>query len=115
MCPCLICLQELTDKDFESGEAIYLDCGCKGENAARHARCAREWFQTKRNYQCEVCKVVVSNIAPLSVAVTVSEASCEASAIDVVPQSHFRGYVARCCVHALIIGVILYIFMSRGD
>ena len=74
----------------------------------------------------------VSNIAPLSVEVTVSETSgalsetsgalSEASgalsetsgALSEATRSRVLGYVIRCCLHALIIGTILYIFAS-GD
>lgn len=40
---CLICLEVLTPEEFESGEAISLQCLCKGEVSLRHRRCAIEW------------------------------------------------------------------------
>ena len=40
---CLICLDMLTPEDFAKGDAILLDCLCKGEVAMRHRSCAIEW------------------------------------------------------------------------
>ncbi len=40
---CLICLEVLTPEDFEAGDAIALQCACKGEVALRHRKCAIEW------------------------------------------------------------------------
>jgi hypothetical protein len=40
---CLICLETLLPEDFESGEAIALECGCRGDVRLRHLACAIEW------------------------------------------------------------------------
>lgn len=40
---CLICLEMLTPEDFDSGGALSLQCGCRGDIALRHRSCAIEW------------------------------------------------------------------------
>lgn len=40
---CLICLEPLTADDFESGEAMKLDCQCRGDMRLRHKTCASKW------------------------------------------------------------------------
>jgi hypothetical protein len=59
---CLICLDQLTPEDFESGEAMYLACRCKGEVAVRHRQCAEKWTQIKGNTICDVCKTPILNL-----------------------------------------------------
>ena len=44
---CLICLDALEPEDFESGEAIVLECQCRGELALRHRTCAEKWARVK--------------------------------------------------------------------
>lgn len=44
---CLICLDALELEDFESGEAIVLECACRGELALRHRTCAEKWARVK--------------------------------------------------------------------
>jgi hypothetical protein len=44
---CLICLDALEPADFESGEAIVLECQCRGELALRHRTCAEKWARVK--------------------------------------------------------------------
>lgn len=36
----MICLEPLSEDDFASGEAIVLQCDCKGDTALRHRACA---------------------------------------------------------------------------
>jgi hypothetical protein len=59
---CLICLEMLTPEDFQSGEAICLECGCSGDIALRHLTCAIEWNNAKGNLLCEVCKQLITNL-----------------------------------------------------
>lgn len=59
---CLICLEMLTPEDFQSGEAIQLECGCSGDIALRHLTCAIEWNNAKGNLQCELCKQLITNL-----------------------------------------------------
>lgn len=59
---CLICLEVLTPEEFESGEAIILDCECRGEMAMRHRACAEKWSQVKGNRTCDICKTMVKNL-----------------------------------------------------
>lgn len=40
---CLICLEPLTSTDFESGEAMSLECECRGDMGLRHKTCASKW------------------------------------------------------------------------
>jgi len=44
---CLICLDALEPADFESGEAIVLECQCRGELALRYRTCAEKWARVK--------------------------------------------------------------------
>ena len=67
---CLICLEPLSQADFASGEAIHLDCGCRGDLAVRHRECAVKWSQVKDDGrgglpQCELCKKPVKNLPEL--------------------------------------------------
>lgn len=59
---CLICLDQLTPLDFETGEALYLACRCKGEVALRHRQCAEKWSRIKGNTICDVCKAPILNL-----------------------------------------------------
>lgn len=59
---CLICLDQLTPGDFETGEAMYLACKCKGEVALRHRQCAEKWSRIKGNTICDVCKAPILNL-----------------------------------------------------
>eukprot|EP00879_Flechtneria_rotunda_P009722 GHRR01010171.1.p1 GENE.GHRR01010171.1~~GHRR01010171.1.p1 ORF type:complete len:347 (+),score=117.32 GHRR01010171.1:2-1042(+) len=59
---CLICLDHLTSQDFESGEAMQLECHCKGEVALRHRHCAEKWSRVKGSTICDVCKAPIMNL-----------------------------------------------------
>jgi len=61
-CTCLICLETLSSEEFENGEAIVLDCECRGEVAMRHRACAEKWSRVKGNRSCDICKAVVKNL-----------------------------------------------------
>ena len=55
---CLICLDALEPEDFESGEAIVLECACRGELALRHRTCAEKWARVKvRALQMLQCRL----------------------------------------------------------
>ena len=65
-----LCLEPLSQADFASGEAIHLDCGCRGDLAVRHRECAVKWSQVKDDGrgglpQCELCKKPVKNLPEL--------------------------------------------------
>ncbi|KAF8071294.1 hypothetical protein HT031_001377 [Scenedesmus sp. PABB004] len=59
---CLICLDALTPEDFEAGEAMQLDCRCKGEVALRHRSCAEKWSRVKGSTLCDVCRAPIRNL-----------------------------------------------------
>jgi hypothetical protein len=59
---CLICLEPLTSEDFMSGEAISLDCQCRGDLALRHKACAIKWSRVKGDAVCDICKSQVANL-----------------------------------------------------
>jgi hypothetical protein len=61
-CTCLICLESLSQEEFENGEAIVLDCECRGEVAMRHRSCAEKWSRVKGNRTCDICKALVKNL-----------------------------------------------------
>lgn len=67
---CLICLDPLSQEDFASGEAMSLDCGCRGDLALRHKECAIKWSQVKDDGRgglptCELCRKPVRNLPEL--------------------------------------------------
>eukprot|EP01026_Neomeris_dumetosa_P008920 TRINITY_DN1291_c0_g1_i4.p2 TRINITY_DN1291_c0_g1~~TRINITY_DN1291_c0_g1_i4.p2 ORF type:complete len:354 (-),score=46.72 TRINITY_DN1291_c0_g1_i4:740-1801(-) len=59
---CLICFGPLVSEDFETGEAIQLDCSCKGDVAMRHRSCAIQWSKVKGDNVCDICKKPILNI-----------------------------------------------------
>lgn len=59
---CLICLEQLMNEDFMSGEAISLDCQCRGELALRHRTCALKWSRVKGDNICDICRAPVKNL-----------------------------------------------------
>ena len=61
---CLICLEPLSPEDFESGQAIRLDCQCKGDAALRHKDCAQKWVDIKGDLTCDVCRTPIANLSP---------------------------------------------------
>lgn len=48
---CLICLEMLTPEDFDSGGALSLQCGCRGDIALRHRSCAIEWSNVSVDWE----------------------------------------------------------------
>lgn len=59
---CLICLETLTSEEFRNGEAMTLDCQCRGDLALRHRECALKWARVKGDRVCELCKHEVRNL-----------------------------------------------------
>jgi len=59
---CLICLEPLTEADFESGEAVQLECKCRGQAAMRHLSCALRWVKVKGDLVCDICKSEIKNL-----------------------------------------------------
>ncbi len=57
---CLICLESLDECD--SGEAIALDCECRGDIRWRHLKCQMKWAQIKGSSQCDICKTRIKNL-----------------------------------------------------
>ncbi|XP_044948157.1 uncharacterized protein LOC123397681 [Hordeum vulgare subsp. vulgare] len=61
---CRIC--QLGDGDLPaesgSGQLVRLGCGCRGEIAAAHRRCAEAWFSVRGNRRCEICGENAANI-----------------------------------------------------
>jgi hypothetical protein len=59
---CLICLENLDEEDFRTGEAISLECNCKGDITYRHKACAVKWAQVKGSTVCDICKAPIRNL-----------------------------------------------------
>jgi hypothetical protein len=85
---CLICLEPLTSEDFMSGEAISLDCQCRGDLALRHRACAIKWSRVKGDAVCDICKSTVANLpTPSPRASTPSGSDVEISIEDYAAQN----------------------------
>lgn len=59
---CLICLDPLTTEDYDKGEAIQLQCKCRGDLAMRHKTCAARWAGHKGDNVCDICKEPIHNL-----------------------------------------------------
>lgn len=59
---CLICLDPLTTEDYDRGEAIQLQCKCRGDLAMRHKTCAARWAGHKGDNVCDICKEPINNL-----------------------------------------------------
>ncbi|CAN6331036.1 unnamed protein product [Urochloa humidicola] len=64
---CRICHLPDGDGDDElpqrmRGRLVKLGCGCRGELAAAHRRCAEAWFSVRGNRRCEICGENAVNI-----------------------------------------------------
>lgn len=59
---CLICLDPLTTEDYDQGEAIQLQCKCRGDLAMRHKTCAARWAGHKGDNVCDICKEPIHNL-----------------------------------------------------
>ncbi|XP_023525147.1 uncharacterized protein LOC111788839 isoform X1 [Cucurbita pepo subsp. pepo] len=55
---CRICYIELV----EGGDALKLECSCKGDLALAHKECAIKWFNIKGNKICDICNQDVKNL-----------------------------------------------------
>uniref|UniRef100_A0ACD5U7C8 Uncharacterized protein n=1 Tax=Avena sativa TaxID=4498 RepID=A0ACD5U7C8_AVESA len=62
---CRICHLEDGELPAESGSGklVSLGCGCRGEIASAHRRCAEAWFSVRGNRRCEICGQNAANIA----------------------------------------------------
>ncbi len=51
---------------LQSGEAIALECQCRGELALRHRACAIKWTRVKGDNTCDICKAPITNLPQVS-------------------------------------------------
>ncbi|KAH7438157.1 hypothetical protein KP509_04G002800 [Ceratopteris richardii] len=70
---CRICFDILDEK----GEAMKLECACKGELALAHKNCALKWFGIKGNRTCDVCGQEVQNLPVTLVRVSTQNANIQ--------------------------------------
>ena len=54
---------ELETFAVQSGEAISLDCQCRGDLALRHRTCAVKWSRVKGDVVCDICKTQARHLA----------------------------------------------------
>ncbi|KAF8725561.1 hypothetical protein HU200_020095 [Digitaria exilis] len=59
---CRICHLPDVDGDGLPERLVRLGCGCRGELAAAHRRCAEAWFFVRGNRRCEICGENAVNI-----------------------------------------------------
>lgn len=57
--------RSLSPSFHQNGEAMTLDCQCRGDLALRHRECAIKWAQVKGDCICELCKHEVKNLPAL--------------------------------------------------
>lgn len=47
---------------LQAGEAIQLECECRGDLALRHNSCAVKWARVKGDNVCDICKQPIKNL-----------------------------------------------------
>lgn len=114
---CRICLEDVTEEELASGEAIYLDCACRGNNALRHKACAERWAAVKGDTTCEVCGKTVLNLPPVETLPPPSEFLIEPShQITGIPPELADDAVAFVqCLRTTWIMLILFVLILDMD
>ena len=77
----------------QAGEAIQLECECRGDLALRHNSCAVKWARVKGDNVCDICKQPIKNLPAITPRAP-SELGSEADMTgfdDVDPQTHPHG------------------------
>lgn len=109
---CLICLDNLTPEDFTSGEAISLDCECKGEVALRHKSCAIKWSQVKGNTICDVCKHPILNLPPVAPVERTYDADLDGDPLSMAEPPSATDYVFDCIRVTWVTMIICILFFE---
>ena len=114
---CRICLEEVSEEELASGEAIYLECACRGNNALRHKACAERWAAVKGDTTCEVCGKTVGNLPPVETLPPPSEFLIEPShQITGIPPELADDAVAFVqCLRTTWIMLILFVLILDMD
>ena len=50
----------------QAGEAIQLECDCRGDLALRHNSCAVKWARVKGDNVCDICKQPIKNLPAIT-------------------------------------------------
>lgn len=50
----------------QAGEAIQLECECRGDLALRHNSCAVKWARVKGDNVCDICKQPIKNLPAIT-------------------------------------------------
>jgi len=85
--------------DIQAGEAIQLECECRGDLALRHHSCAVKWAHVKGDNVCDICKQPIKNLP----AITPRAPSEPGSDVDMTgfddidAQNHPHGLHGKCC------------------
>ena len=56
----------LTNDSLQAGEAIQLECECRGDLALRHNTCAVKWAHVKGDNVCDICKQPIKNLPAIT-------------------------------------------------
>lgn len=84
--------------DVQAGEAIQLECECRGDLALRHQSCAVKWAHVKGDNVCDICKQPIKNLP----AITPRAPSEPGSDVDMTgfddidAQNHPHGLHGKC-------------------
>ena len=84
---------------MQAGEAIQLECECRGDLALRHHSCAVKWAHVKGDNVCDICKQPIKNLPAITPRAP-SEAGSDVDITafdDVDPQNHPHGLHGKSC------------------
>ncbi len=85
-------------RNIQAGEAIQLECECRGDLALRHHSCAVKWAHVKGDNVCDICKQPIKNLP----AITPRAPSEPGSDVDMTgfddidAQNHPHGLHGKC-------------------
>lgn len=87
----------------QAGEAIQLECECRGDLALRHKTCAEKWARVKGDNVCDICKQPIQNLAAITPrAPSEGHSDIDMSGFDDVDPSSNQphGFHGKCCAAA---------------
>lgn len=86
-------------RHLQAGEAIQLECECRGDLALRHHSCAVKWAHVKGDNICDICKQPIKNLPDITPRAP-SDAGSDVDMTgfdDIDAQNHPHGLHGRRC------------------